>query len=330
VHYVDDVHGSAEIDDPILLDLIASQAVQRLRGILQAGITALLGITHPTTRFDHSLGVMLVVRNLGGSVEEQIAALLHDVSHTAFSHVIDHVFDSADRQSFHDDQKEAYLAATDVPAICARHGYDWRDFLHEEAFPLLEQPAPALCADRVDYFLRDALHLRILSQPQVAHILQHLTVHDGRIVFTTQAAARLAADHYMKTDEACWANFWEVGLYELTARAIRRGLDVGALTMDDIWGIDADAWAKLTAHPDPELRRRMALVSAETHIVWDEQHPTFRVSTKLRTLDPAVLVNGSAAPLSQLDPAYGRKRDSYLVSKRGAWPMRVIPRETPD
>jgi HD superfamily phosphohydrolase len=34
---------------------------------------------------------MLLVRRLGASLEEQIAALLHDVSHTAFSHVIDSV-----------------------------------------------------------------------------------------------------------------------------------------------------------------------------------------------------------------------------------------------
>ena len=37
---------------------------------------------------------MLLIKKLGGSVEEQIAGLLHDVSHTAFSHVIDYVFDN--------------------------------------------------------------------------------------------------------------------------------------------------------------------------------------------------------------------------------------------
>ncbi|MEH6941868.1 HD domain-containing protein [Bacillus sp. JJ722] len=33
------------------------------------------------TNFEHSKGVMLLIRILGGSVEEQVAGLLHDVSY---------------------------------------------------------------------------------------------------------------------------------------------------------------------------------------------------------------------------------------------------------
>jgi hypothetical protein len=93
-----------------------------------------LGVTSPITRFEHSVGVMILVRELGASLTEQIAALLHDVSHTAFSHVIDYVFDGHDSQSYHDEKKEVYMASTTIPAILAQHGYDWRDVLSEE-FP---------------------------------------------------------------------------------------------------------------------------------------------------------------------------------------------------
>ncbi len=41
---------------------------------------------------------MMLVNRLGGSLEEQIAALLHDVSHTAFSHVIDYVLEQKRRK----------------------------------------------------------------------------------------------------------------------------------------------------------------------------------------------------------------------------------------
>src|ERR1700733_6161088 len=108
--YNDSIYGRETIVDPVLLDLLDSTAVRRLRGVLQHGVTALLEITKPITRFEHSVGVMLLVRRAGGDLKEQVAALLHDVSHTAFSHVIDHVFHDQGTQSYHEQKKEWWIA----------------------------------------------------------------------------------------------------------------------------------------------------------------------------------------------------------------------------
>jgi HD superfamily phosphohydrolase len=93
---VDRIYGVVQIDEPVLLDLMQSAAMRRLQGVLQHGISGLLGVTRPTSRFEHSIGVMILVSRLGASLDEQIAALLHDVSHTAFSHVVDYVFNGHD------------------------------------------------------------------------------------------------------------------------------------------------------------------------------------------------------------------------------------------
>ncbi len=319
----DAVYGPQEITKPVLLDLINSSAMQRLRGVLQHGVTALIGITSPVTRFDHSLGVMILVRTLGGSLAEQIAALLHDVSHTAFSHVIDYVFERHDGQSYHDDHKEEFLLRSDIPQILADHGLDWRHFLDESRFPILEQPAPRLCADRLDYFLRDSQDLKLATAQEVANALDHLLLAESRIVAGNLAAARWLGDTYMAADDASWANFREVGLYEVAARAIRLALEIGALQEADIWTTDQQAWDKMHQHPDPRLQNWLRLVSPETQFIWDEQQPTFRVSTKLRTIDPDVLVSDQLLPLSQLDPVFAARRQDYLHRKSGKWPIRV-------
>ncbi len=322
--YVDSVYGEVTITEPVLQELMASAAMTRLQGVLQHGISALIGITQPVTRFEHSVGVMLLVRRLGAPLEEQIAALLHDVSHTAFSHVIDYVFDDHDGQSYHDEEKEGYLARTDVPAILRRHGTDWRLFLHEEDFPLLEQPAPRLCADRLDYFLRDSREMGLATAEDITAVLAHLTVCNGRIAANDLATARWLGYTFIAADDASWANFREVGLYELAARAIRRALAIGVLDEADIWGTDLPAWDKLHAARDPELRGWLALVSPETRFEWDARNPTFQVSTKLRAIDPDVVVDGALRPLSTLDPAFAAHREAYLTRKAGKWPMRVI------
>jgi HD superfamily phosphohydrolase len=321
----DIVYGQVRIVEPVLLDLLASRAVQRLHGVLQHGITAIVGITRPTTRLEHSLGAMLLVRRLGADLHEQIAALLHDVSHTAFSHVIDYVYGEHDRQGYHEEHKEAFVARSDLPEILGRRGYDWHDLIHEENFPLLEQPAPALCADRLDYFLRDSLELDPSAPDRVPQVLGHLTTWDRRIVVDDLEVARWLAYTYIACDQASWANFREVGLYEVTARAIRTALHLGIIGEVDFWGTDAELWAKLNRGADPELCAQVALVSAGTRFVWDDAAPTFRVSTKVRTIDPAVLLDGQVRPLSEVEPEFAAYREDYLTSKQGLWPMRVVP-----
>lgn len=320
----DPIYGRYEISEAVLLELIRSHAMQRLQGVLQHGVTALIGITSPVTRYDHSLGVMILVRRLGGDLAEQIAALLHDVSHTAFSHVIDYVYDNHDGQSYHDEQKENFLATTDVPHILARHGYDWRRLLDEKRFPILEKPAPHLCADRLDYFLRDSLDLDLARTEQVSQALDHILVVNSQVACDDIVVARWLADTYMACDDASWANFREVGLYEAAARAIRRALEIGALQAADIWGTDRSAWARMKAHGDPQLQRWLQLVSPATRFIWDERKPTFRVSTKVRTIDPDVLVDSCLYPLSELDPDFAARRQNYLRRKAGKWPIRVL------
>lgn len=325
MQYHDRLYGAAEIGEPVLIDLMQTAALERLRGVLQHGITAMIGITCPTTRFEHSVGVMLLARRLGAPLKEQVAALLHDVSHTAFSHVIDYVFGGHDSQSYHEVMKASYMTGTDLPATLARHGYDWRDFLHEEDYPLLEQPSPALCADRLDYFLRDSRDLGLSTDDEIENALQHLIVHAGRMAVDDLPVARWMGYLYIAADQASWANFREVGLYELAARAIKTGLSGGVIGEADLWGTDESLWAKLRAGKHPGLQSQLPLISPRTQFLWDEDAPTFRVSTKLRTLDPDVVIDGRCQPLSARDPGFARHRAEYWSSKQGQWPMRVVP-----
>ena len=61
-----------------------------------------------TSRFEHSLGVCHLIKILNGSQKEQIAGLLHDIPHTAFSHVIDYVLENKG-ENFHEKHKLRFL-----------------------------------------------------------------------------------------------------------------------------------------------------------------------------------------------------------------------------
>jgi len=106
------------LDNPELVRLLRSAAVQRLGSIGQNGASNYmdtpLSTSPPTTsRLDHSVGVFLLTRFAGGTVQEQICALLHDLPHTAFSHTFDHLFEDP-TISYHEPQE--FIAQT----ICRR------------------------------------------------------------------------------------------------------------------------------------------------------------------------------------------------------------------
>jgi len=73
------------------------------------------------------------------------------------------------------------------------------------------------------------------------------------------------------------------------------------------------------------VQRQLKLISPATRFEWDEANPTFRVSTKLRTIDPDVLIDDRFLPLSTLDAKFAQYRADYLSSNSDKWPMRVFP-----
>jgi hypothetical protein len=324
MQYDDAIYGKAEISEPVLWELLESDAMGRLKGISQHGVTALIGITPPFSRFDHSVGAMLLVRRLGADVREQIAALLHDVSHTAFSHVIDFVFDDHSGQSYHEEKKEEFVSSSDIPAILQRHGMDWREFMDETQFSLLEQPLPALCADRLDYFLRDLEFLKLASSAEIREVVESLEVAAGRIVVSNPDIARWLAYTFIEVDRASWSSLREVGLYQLAAEGIKAAKRSGLIGEADLWGSDATLWGKLQTADHPEVRAWIKRITPGTRFTWNEANPVFRVAPKVRSIDPAVVNGNSATLLSELDTNYRRYRNEYLASKQGQWPMGIV------
>jgi hypothetical protein len=319
----DPLYGTREIEEPLLLDLYRSQAVQRLAHIYQAGATAFVKSERNTTRLEHSVGVLLLLRRLGASVEEQAAGLIHDLPHTAFSHVVDFVFPNHEH-AYHEEHREAFIATTDLPGVLQQQGVDWQWLAEAENFSLLEQPLPALCADRLDYFLRDGFALGRLDSAAVTTLLDHLQVWEGRIVVNDLEAARLLGERFIDLDDAIWCNVQEVGWYAIMARALRAAMAEGLLEEEDFWGTDEALMARLRATENEEVQRWLHLLRRDVDFVRVDEGGDLRVLPKVRAVDPPVLVGERVVPLSRLDPAFAARRQAYVTGKEGGWTLRIL------
>jgi uncharacterized protein len=314
----DRVYGDVSIDDPRLLALIACPTFQRLKGIRQAGPSAFAFPFKTVTRYEHSLGVFLLLRELGADLREQVAGLLHDISHTAFSHAVDFVF-ASEEQNHHEQIKHEFLRRGDIVAALGPLGFAPEEFCDDSVYPLLERPLPELCADRVDYFLRDGLACGEMTAEQVARFLAHMTVIDRTIVITDVAIAREAVAKYAVMNRDWWAGPTEAFIYNEFADVLREGFRLGILHEDDLRCDDAHVLAKLQASASP-------LIAAKLEHILNLRPDRVaayvpRVVPKVRWLDPPVLDGGEVKRLSELSELedspqrHGGHKDSHKEVK---------------
>lgn len=135
--------GSMEIGDQAVIDIIESQAMQRLKKINQYGIMVFLRTEPVYTRYEHSLGVFFLLSRFGASRQEAIFGLIHDVSHTVFSHVADYMHNCVcDKKSYQDTIMGWFTAHTDLYEILQKHGL--LHILDIAQFKMLKNDLPAV------------------------------------------------------------------------------------------------------------------------------------------------------------------------------------------
>jgi uncharacterized protein len=176
-YYRDPLHNIISLneevpEDRLIVDLIDSAEFQRLRRIKQLGLAMFTYQGAEHSRFTHSLGVMhLMTRALNllaihhsisqeARVVGRVGALLHDLGHGPFSHVIEKVF-----HFHHEDWSRSIVLdeATEVNQILRAFDSSLPDKLaalyqhrYQPAF-VSQLVSSQLDCDRMDYLLRDSL-----------------------------------------------------------------------------------------------------------------------------------------------------------------------------
>jgi uncharacterized protein len=173
--YHDPLHGaitlnSADPTEALLIRLIDTPAIQRLRRIRQLGPASLTFHGAETSRFTHSLGVMAIARRaldriVAAYPQLQIyrpivlcAALLHDIGHGPFSHTAEEVFgghhEAWTRRILRESGPIRQLLDQFSPLLVEQIE---QVYLKKFPVPLVWQLVSSqLDCDRLDYLMRDS------------------------------------------------------------------------------------------------------------------------------------------------------------------------------
>ncbi|MGG0720862.1 HD domain-containing protein [Bacillus mycoides] len=319
----DVIYGEFEVDK-VLEELILSKHVQRLKGVHQAGASYLMKEKWNVTRFDHSVGAMLLIKKLGGSVEEQIAGLLHDVSHTAFSHVIDYVFDN-ENESYHEEIFSAVVKNSEIPAILSKHGYNYEDILLDDSkWTLLERSAPELCADRVDYTLRDMYTYGYISLEEAQNFLDDLIEVNGRMVLQNIEIAEWFTKTYYKEVIDFFMKPLNIYGNDMLSKTLKLALHKKIIHPDDFLLEDHELISKLQLCKDQEVDALLRKVHPSIEVKEDRNEYDLHQKNKVRLIDPPLLREGKIVQSSVVSEKIRQMSDiAYEKAVRGMY-VKVI------
>ena len=210
----------------LILDLVHTPEVQRLRRIRQLGVGYLTFPGAEHTRFGHALGAMalmhdtlLHLRETGTPISDEefeaalAAALLHDIGHAPFSHTLEQVL----IQGFSHEQMSRLLmqklnhrlgGALNLTLAIFDNTYH-RPFLHQLVSSQLDM-------DRLDYLRRDSFYTGVSEgKVGVARIIKTLLVHpqeggpDARLV--VQEKGIYAVENFLIARRLM---YWQVYLHK--------------------------------------------------------------------------------------------------------------------
>ncbi|CAI8841878.1 MULTISPECIES: HD domain-containing protein [Bacillus] len=319
----DIIYGEFEVDK-VLEELILSKPVQRLKGVHQAGASYLINEKWNVTRFDHSVGVMLLIKKLGGSIEEQIAGLLHDISHTAFSHVIDFVFDNKD-EDYHEKIYSTVIENSEIPGILEKYDYNYEEILFDDSkWTLLEQSAPDLSADRVDYTLRDMYEYGYISLKEVQDFLSDLIVVEGKMILQNIEIAEWFVKTYYQEVIDFFMNPLNIYGNDILARALKLSLDKKIIHPDDFLAEDHEVIYKMKLSKDKEVHALLRQLHPNVEVKEDRNDYDLYRKKKVRLIDPSLFIRKGLVKASILsEEVRNMSNIAYEKSIRGMY-VKVI------
>ncbi|HRR07103.1 MAG TPA: HD domain-containing protein [Rhodothermales bacterium] len=229
--FSDPVHGFVSVPKGLILDLVETPEVQRLRRIRQLGLGHMVFPNAEHNRFGHALGAMALIADALQHLSEKgtpvskkeaeaamITALLHDVGHGPFSHTLEHVLFA----DFHHEQMSRAVMADLNDRFSGRlqRALDIFDDCYERPF-FHQLIASQLDMDRLDYLRRDSFFTGVAEGVVgVERIIKTMRVHplEGGInaLLMIERKGQYAVENYLIARRLM---YWQVYLHKTVIAA---------------------------------------------------------------------------------------------------------------
>ena len=215
----------------------------------------------PYSRFDHSVGVGLIVWHFTGDLRQSAAGLLHDAATPAFAHVVDFLHgDHLHQESTEARTAELIETSPELQVLLGEYGLATEDVADYHRYPIADNDSPQLSADRLEYTLGDLRCYGFAGADALRAFYQDLTVwrdESGRpeLAFRTLETACAFTEASLQTARVYVADEDRFAMQAL-ADLLRDAVNRQVLTEDDLYRTEPFVIQKLEADPASARRWR--------------------------------------------------------------------------
>jgi hypothetical protein len=327
---VETAWGTETIDHPILEKLLHHPVLCRMQRIDQSGPLFYFNAAPKFTRYDHSVGVLVLLLKAGAPLKEQIAGLFHDVSHTAFSHVADHLlFESNLEHSYQDRIHLEFLKKMGVEdAIKGLMSLEEMDPDRSD-YRALERPHPNICADRLQYIVHTGVVFNKITKIQAHDIISSVKFTGRDWYFINKTVAKTFAMLSIDFTKELWGSPWNFIFYECFSRTLKRAIDMHLIQLEDIqYGTDENIMKILSKAKDPILQKQLEVLHAmRSHFMetpFGKGEGSWNIKPKCRAVDPLVNTSKGLVRLSTLDASFQQALDAVQKWCKKGYGVRLV------
>jgi uncharacterized protein len=291
-----------------LKPLFNHPALLRLKSIDQGGPIVYFRNTPRLSRYDHSVGVYNILRNIGQPEHICLAGLFHDISHTAFSHVADYLHCMEDHDvSYQDTVHDWYIKKSKLEQTLSQHNISSEKIM-PDLYPALESPLPDLCADRIEYNLHTAFVYQALTSNQIENILSKLQFNGEHWFFTSIDHAHIMAKQSLFFCKNLWAHHDNYFLNITFAHILKMAVEKGFFTSNDLhFFTDMYILDILEKSQDTDIIHYLNVCKGHYKNSKATAPQKFTIHQKFRGIDPFVKTPEKTGRLSELLPEYHRE-----------------------
>ncbi len=277
----------------------------------------------PYSRFDHSVGVALIVWHFTHDEKQAVAGLLHDVASPVFAHVVDFLKgDYLVQESTEDGTRTIIGDDEALQRVLSAHGLVTDDVCDYHIYPIADNDSPKLSADRLEYTLGNLINYRIRTIGEVRAFYGDLSVGTNEegapeLVFSDArkaedfAFASLACSRIYVSDEDRYA-------MQMLSELLKDAIGCGVLTEADLYTTEPQVIAKLlqnerTAAAWNRCRAYHAMRRADAPVGEGQWR---RIAAKKRYIDPLIAGVGRVSAYSE---AFRTAVEAFLSDPQTDW-----------